>query len=177
MLSYPRIAFIALCCVLIPVSKAAIADYGEAFLSVRCDQKSGIFEVEPLIIWNEELLALEPKIKSGNGRVRRGFQVLLHVETKNKKKKLEERCNIAENHLKVLIPDAFQHNIELYSDQKLIAAFAAHGLWNYGYVFRVRYMAEKGWEVLCGWEEAENSWFALDGKRVKKKCHVSIAPN
>ena len=160
------------------ISTQSIADYGEAFLLVRCDSKGEQFEVEPRIIWNEELDVLKSKLEQGHGRIQVDYVQFLNVKRINSE--IEESCTISGKRLKVIVSSQYDRELQLFENNNLITAPKIDDVWTfYGFVFKVRYVTGEGWKEFCGREEWKNNmWQSLDRKRADTNCREPIkAPN
>lgn len=169
-----KICSVVFCVVLLVVAKQSVADYGEGFLLVRCDSKSGIFEVEPRIIWNEELKGLQTVLKKGHGRTKRNDVQILDVKRLNSK--VEESCTLSGAQLKVIVSTQYDPKLQLFENNNLIAAPKIDDVWSfYGFVFKIRYTSSEGWKELCGREESKNKqWQSFDRKRADTNCREPI---
>lgn len=157
-------------------SEKAQADYGERFLSVRCDPQGAIFEVEPKIIWNEELDALEPLLKQGKGKVLEGDSLLIQPSHIKVERYIESHCNISGIKIKVLLDCC--RKLQIFAGDENIVEVHIEDVWDFsGYVFRVRYSPKGKWEELCGLaEERNNQWHVLDRKRADTNCRHQETP-
>ncbi|WP_435627544.1 hypothetical protein [Candidatus Ferrigenium straubiae] len=153
----------------------ALGDYGEKFLSVRCNPEAGVFEVEPRIIWNGTLDALRSDIEQSNGNVRLGDTLLIQFSLNppaiQPTGNLEAKCTISRSHLKAIVHGWDFPKLELFSEDEQIANLTIGYVWQFsGYVFRVRYTPTGGWEEFCGGDKKINSWRTLDRKRLDTNC-------
>jgi len=168
-----------LCCISFFISSSVRADEGERFLSIRCNEKTKIFEVEPRIIWNEELAALSAEINKTNGNFKKRdtqlIQFSLNPPAQQPTGNLEAKCTISGVHLKMSVHGWDFPKLELFSGNNLIAAMTIGNVWAFaGDVFKVRYTPPKGWEELCGDDEAANSWHALNRNRLDTNCPAPV---
>lgn len=170
-----KLSSLGLCFTTLFLSNIALADYGEKFLSIRCNPEVGIFELEPRIIWNEEFDALHTDIAQTNGNVKQGdtllIQFTLNPPAIQPTGNLESECIISNSHLKAIVHGWDFPKLELFSNGEQVSTLSIGHVWQfYGYVFRVRYTSTGGWEEFCGAEKAMNSWHTLDRKRLDTNC-------
>lgn len=145
----------------------SVADYGEAFLTITCDKKENIFEVEPLIIWNEKLEALQQELKQGKGKILKGNSQIIKIKPN---KKIEFSCKLPNDTLRVSIP-SYWRDIKLYKNNNLVISPQIKNVWDfYGFIFKVRYTKSKGWEEICGRVENTKNWKPLITTRKDTNC-------
>ncbi len=149
------------------IPSVSIADYGESFLSIHCDKKKNIFEIEPLIIWNEKLDAIASELKNKKGKIIEGDTHLINfVMNKN----IDFSCKLANDTLRINNLDYFR-DLKIYKNNKLIVSPKVKDVWDfYGYIFKVRYTKTNGWEEFCGRVEAIKKWKPLNTTRKDTNC-------
>jgi hypothetical protein len=146
----------------------AFADYGEPVLRITCDQSSGLFEVEPLKIWNEELEGLTPLLEGSNGRLRTGAVTTLGGPWP--RTEIMETCALGKRVLTVVLKLAGS-SIEISDGPSKVARFQIGYVWrNYGYVYRVRFTRQRGWQETCGLIDSDRIWVRLNAKRTTTDC-------
>lgn len=163
------------CCISMFHSSESLADEGEKFLSIRCNEKGDIFEVEPLIVWNKELDSLKTEIAKSNGNIKQDDKLLIQFSMNppalQPSGSLEASCTISNTHLKMTVTGWDFPQMNLFTENKKVASIAIKNVWWFaGDVFRVRYTPEKSWEELCGDQDASSSWHPLDTKRQSTNC-------
>jgi len=169
---------LGICALLALSANESLADYGEGFLAVRCDPKAGIFEVEPRLIWNEELDALQSALKRGGGRTQSGDYELFNISML--KPRVETTCKLSSTEFKVLVVDYEYNKLQVFENDNLVMSPVIDDVWRFwGYIFKVRHTSSGGWEEMCGREESANKWMALDRKRKDTNCREPLkkAPN
>lgn len=171
------ISFLFLICISVFHIQELCADYGEQFLIVVCDPKSKIFEIEPRIIWNEELEAIMPSLKAGNGIIKHEDRQLFNAGMIDST--IQYSCNISGNKLKVIVSDKWNRQLKLFENEKPVATFKIGYVWDFsGPEFKVRYIPNSGWSELCNTGNTSNSWQTLNRERKDTSCAKDTrAPN
>ncbi|MBL0041638.1 MAG: hypothetical protein IPP28_11475 [Xanthomonadales bacterium] len=152
---------------------AAHADYGEGVLALRCDSKLRNFEIEPRIVWNEELEVLQPIFDRASGKATLdGYE----IHSAKKSQSLGGACKVGRKTVSARIVDRlYEPTLELYEDKELVLSILIDDVWQfYGYVFRVRFRKAAGWEQMCGREKSSMDWQPLDTSRKDTNCRSVI---
>jgi hypothetical protein len=144
-----------------------LADVGERLISVRCNGKSGAFEVQPFIAWNDDI--------KGFGRaIENGLQVTNSryiYSLKSLRNGLDVTCSVAGNTLRVVVRDRWNPVLQLFQGTSRIARPTISDVWQFhGPVYRVRYTKEGKWQEMCGGEGQAIVWVELDRARDTTDC-------
>jgi len=150
------------------------ADYGEDVLALRCDKKLRIFEIEPRIVWNDQLEMLQPIFDRASGKAKLDEY---EIYSATKSRSLGGTCKMGRTTVSARIVDRWNDpTLELYEGRDLVLALRVGDVWRfYGYVFRVRFTKASGWEQMCGREKSELNWHPLNTSRNDTNCR-SEAP-
>jgi hypothetical protein len=162
---------IVLICIFAVYPQIVSADYGETFLYVSCDKKNKTFEIEPFIIWNEELDKVIPTVERGNGLVDNDGKKLFRIHGR---KTIDVTCVIEDTTLRVLLPDNSK-TLELYENNILVASPTIGYVWGmFGPIYQVRFKPITKWEEYCGRKSSLTKWKPLDLKRKNTNCKDSV---
>lgn len=119
-----------------------IADYGGSFIYIGCDKKNNSFEIEPLIIWNEDYDLIYPTIERESGIVKRDNYQLFEIESHPG---FDVTCSLDETEIRV-IKQKWKNKLDIYVNNQLTITSNPN---NYLYgVFKAWYTKSSGWKVL-----------------------------
>lgn len=152
------------------------ADYGETFLYIGCDQESKTFEVEPLIVWNDEFDKIIPTVERNNGVIDSDGYKLFRMHGR---KSIDEACTIDNTTVRVVLPSNSK-KLELYENDALIASPSIGSVWDVsGFIYQVRFDPVTKWKEYCGREKFTSpeewgiKWKTLDFERADTSCENS----
>jgi hypothetical protein len=153
-----------------------LADYGETFLYVGCNQESKTFEVEPFIVWNEELDKIKPTVERNSGLMDDGSHKLFRIRTM--KTTIDVSCSLDNTIVRIVLPE-YSNQLELYENGSLIISLAIGYIWDMGgFIYQVRFNPTAKWEEYCAYKEYcvdkkscfETKWKILDLERTDTNC-------
>lgn len=125
----------------------ASADYGETFLYVGCNQESKTFELEPLVVWNDQLDDITPTVERGGNMIDQNGYKLFRMEGR---KSIDVNCSIDNTTIRVVLPDRSEQ-LELYENDKLVTSFDIDKLMS---MYEVRFKPTSKWEEFCAIDES-----------------------
>jgi len=159
-----KIPILAILLLVVLVSSPVNADYGEKFLYVKCNPESDIFEVEPLIIWNEDLDTLRPAVERSGGILEKDDFKLYSIDAH---REVDSSCRIGDTNIRLNFDLYAKNNLELYKNEKLtITASTQYISFS---VLKIRYSSSDGWEESCS-----SVWQPLERTHIDKGCEKPV---
>jgi hypothetical protein len=165
-----------LLCIFCFYPQCVLADYGETFLYVGCNQESKTFEVEPFIVWNEEFDKIIPTVKRNSGLIDDGHHKLFRMRTRTTT--VDVSCSIDNTIVRIVLPE-YSNQLELYENGSLIISLAIGYIWDMGgFIYQVRFNPITKWEEYCAYKAYcvdkkfcyETKWKILDLERTDTNC-------
>jgi len=139
------------------------ADHGERFFRTTCDPPNGVYELEPLMIWNEELDSLTATLRQNDGIAQVG--VAKYYGKEHIDAEVNELCRIGNENLSLVV-ERYDYSFRVLQNSELIADIAISTVWQmYSWVFKIRYKAGEGWQESCGDVDMPHAWRPLDRMR------------
>lgn len=130
--------------------------------------------MEPLVIWNEDYDALEPEMKRNQGHVQKGNEKYFGMPWLDQE--IIEHCVISGLDLK-FAPARYNYSFEIFQNDERVAHINIGTVWRMaGFVYKVRYKEGIGWQELCGPDDQENPWLALDPRRERTDECIRMNP-
>jgi hypothetical protein len=147
------------------------ADYGELFLSVTCDADHDEFIIQPLIIWNEELDRVDEALKKNKGVITDGYRSLYDCRFFNFN--VNGTCRLNDKSIEFTAKDSYKPKLIIRENNKPVISIGIGSVWDvYGYIFKLRYTPQGGYEEYCGHEGHELKWKPFNNQRVDTNCVV-----
>jgi len=173
----PRIKGIFLLFIFSLYPQTVLADYGEQFFYINCDQENKTFEFEPFIVWNDKLDEIIPTLERNGGQISSGSHKLFRMRGQG----VDESCKIGNANIRIILPKN-SNKLKLYENNTLIASPKIDNVWGgYGYIYQVRFTPTTKWEEFCGCEkticnkELTTKWKPLNFKRPDANCENSVS--
>ena len=147
------------------------ADYGELFLSVTCNTEHNEFIIQPLIIWNDELDRINADAKKGKGVITDGYKRLYDYKLSNYN--VNGTCRLNGKLIEFTAKNSYKPKLIIQENDKSVISVGIGNVWEfYGYIFKLRYTPQEGYEEYCGHEGNEINWKPFNNERADTNCVV-----
>lgn len=168
-----QVARVSVALVLFIVPSLCLADTGNVFMFFKCDKAHQTLDVEPRIIWNEELKKVNDLLEEDgrSGVVAYDNGLLIDADHMDKVR----ACKIGGHTLTISVPNPYNPALEITTDGSRTASIKLGNVVAfYGPVFRLRFTPKQKWQEFCGRENNAVVWTTLDPKTETTDCPNSL---
>ncbi len=121
--------------------KASFSDYGEAFLYIGCNHEENTFEVNPLVIWNDDLDRIVKTVDRGYGVIDNKDYKLIRMYGRNN---FETSCSFKDLTIKVNL-SSDEPYLKLYINNNFLTKYHIFTIQNWVHSYPFRYK-DGSWE-------------------------------